>query len=49
MQMLEIKVKDLFLRESFLLLNREDQWSKALADGWKFSCLSGCFRMKVVA
>jgi len=48
MQMFEIKVKDLFKRESFLKLNREEQWAKALEDEFKFSCLSGCFSMKVI-
>ncbi|HEY8805107.1 MAG TPA: hypothetical protein VIM42_08405 [Clostridium sp.] len=48
MQLLEVKVTDLFARESYRLLNREDQWDKALKDGWKFTCLSGCFSMKVI-
>jgi len=49
MQLLEIKVKDLFLRESYKGKNREDQWSLAMSEGWKYHILSGCFRMKVVA
>ena len=48
MQQMEIQVRDLFKRESFLELNREEQWAKALADGWVFSVMSGCFRMKVI-
>jgi len=43
----EIKVSVLFSNKDYIYLNREQQFEKALSEGWIYNILRGRFRKEV--